>query len=160
MAMRFFKRAVFGLCGALALAVPALPHQAPYVPPSGWVLAPAPAGFVGKWVKPGDDTYRQNVSIVGHRFTGSLDDFYTIAIQQLRKEFPGGNIAVNEDTTVCVDNPAKYVSYALNTNDGAMIIEQIITVENGAAYILTYARLASQESDHAARQSMTTLCGV
>lgn len=158
--MTVFKRVALGVCAVAALASPAAAHQPPFVPPAGWVLAPRPAGFVGKWVKPGDAVYQQNISVLGHAFTGSLDDFYAVAIKQLKAEFPGGDIAVSQDATVCGSTPAKYVSYGLSTSEGPMIVEQMITVENGAAYVVTYARLASQDSDHAARQSMTTICGV
>jgi hypothetical protein len=160
MAMEIVKRSAIALCAAIALAAPAASQQAPFLPPKGWVLAPAPHEFIGKWIKPGSDAYHQNVSVLGHKFGGSLDDFYSIAISQLKEKFPGGNIAVSQDTTVCGDHPAKYVSYGLNSADGPMIIEQMDTVENGAAYIVTYARLATQDSDQAARDSMTTICGV
>jgi hypothetical protein len=160
MAMEIFKRSAIVLCATIALAAPAASQQAPFLPPKGWVLAPAPHEFIGKWIKPGSDSYHQNVSVLGHKFGGSLDDFYSIAIGQLKEKFPGGAIAVSQDTTVCGDHPAKYVSYGLNSADGPMIIEQIDTVENGAAYVVTYARLATQDSDPAARDSMTSICGV
>ncbi|HLJ83338.1 MAG TPA: hypothetical protein VKT51_04060 [Candidatus Eremiobacteraceae bacterium] len=158
--MEMFRRSAIALCFTIALAAPAASHQAPFLPPKGWVFAAPPAGFIGKWIKPGSDAYKQNVSVLGHKFDGSLADFHAIAIGQLREKFPGGTIAVNQDTTVCGDHPAKYVSYGLNSDIGPMIIEQIETVENGAAYIVTYARLATQDSDPAARDSLTTICGV
>ena len=160
MTMEILRRSAIALCAAIAFAAPAASQQAPFLPPKGWVFSPPPAGFIGKWVKPGSDAYKQNVSVLGHKFGGSLEDFYSIAIGQLKEKFPGGSIAVSQDATVCGDHPAKYVSYGLDSALGPMIIEQMDTVENGAAYIVTYARLATQDSDPAARDAMTTICGV
>jgi hypothetical protein len=48
----------------------------------------------------------------------------------------------------------------VSTSAGPLIVEQIMTVEKAVAYVVTYVRLASQPSDAAARQSMTTICGI
>jgi hypothetical protein len=150
---------------ATAFAIMAPHSQAsadglPFKPPKGWVSVQVPAGLIGKWVEPGDAGFHQSVSVYGHAFSGTLADYYVIDLKSLKAHYPGGDLAVSEDTTVCSDHPAKYVSYGLDTSAGALIVEQIMTVERSAAYVVTYVRLASQSSEPAARESMTTICGI
>jgi hypothetical protein len=132
----------------------------PFKPPKGWVSVQVPAGLIGKWVEPGDAGFHQSVSVYGHAFSGTLADYYVIDLKSLKAHYPGGDLAVSQDTTVCSDHPAKYVSYGLDTSAGALIVEQIMTVERSAAYVVTYVRLASQSPESAARDSMTTICGI
>jgi len=148
-------------CAVLAPTAPAAAQQLPFTPPKGWTQQEPPAGFLGLWVKPaGDNSYAQTINVYGHSFDGSLSDFYAFSIRALKKRFPGGDVAVSQDTTVCGGRAAKYISYAVNTNAGPMIVEQIMTVSKGNAYFVTYIRLAGQESDANARHSMTTICGI
>ena len=129
-------------------------------PPKGWVEVAVPKGLIGKWVQPGTDTFHQNMSVYAHKYSGTLAQYYTIDIKSLKTNYPGGDLAVSQDTTVCGYHAAKYISYGLDTSAGALIIEQIITVQNSVAYVVTYVRLASEVSDPAARHSMTTMCGI
>jgi hypothetical protein len=157
------RRVLIALAAACAMFAPLSPATAqglPFKPPKDWIPVQVPAGFIGKWVQPGSDDFHQNVSVYGHPFQGTLDDYYAIDLHSLKSHYPGGEIAVSQDTTVCGDHPAKYVSYGLNSNAGPLIIEQIMTVEQAVAYVVTYVRLADQSSDPAARQSMTTICGI
>jgi len=166
--MRFFerismRRSVIAFAMAYAMLVPFSPASAqglPFKPPKGWVGVAVPAGLIGKWVKPGSETFHQSVSVYGHAFHGTLADYYVVDLRSLKAHYPGGDIAVSEDTTVCSGHPAKYVSYGLSTSAGPLIVEQVMTVENAVAYVVTYVRLASQSSDPVARQSMTTICGL
>jgi hypothetical protein len=157
------RRSLIALAAACAMLAPLSQAGAqglPFKPPKGWTPVQVPAGLIGKWVKPGSDDFHQNMSVYGHPFQGTLDDYYSIDIRSLKSHYPGGDIAVSQDTTVCGDHPAKYVSYGLSTTAGPLIVEQIMTVEQAVAYVVTYVRLASQPSDSAARQSMTTICGI
>jgi hypothetical protein len=157
------RRALIALAAAFAMLAPLSAASAqglPFKPPKGWVPVQVPAGFIGKWIKPGSNDFHQNVSVYGHPFQGTLDDYYAVDIHSLKSHYPGGEIAVSQDTTVCGDHPAKYVSYGLSTTAGPLIVEQIMTVERAVAYVVTYVRLANQSSDPVARQSMTTICGI
>jgi hypothetical protein len=157
------RRIVVTLAAACAMLAPlsqAGAQALPFKPPKGWTPVRVPAELIGKWIKPGSDDFHQNISVYAHPFQGTLDDYYSIDIRSLKSHYPGGDIAVSQDTTVCGDHPAKYVSYGLNTTAGPLIVEQIMTVEQSIAYVVTYVRLASQTSDSAARQSMTTICGI
>jgi len=132
----------------------------PFKPPVGWVSVKVPAGLIGKWVEPGDADFHQSVSVYGHAFSGTLAEYYVIDVKSLKSHYPGGDLAVSQDTTVCGDHPAKYLSYGLDTSAGSLIVEQVMTVERSVAYVVTYVRLASQTSELAARDSMTTICGI
>src|ERR1700681_1105133 len=157
------KRTMIALAATCAVFAPLSPAAAqglPFKPPKGWVPVHAPAGIIGKWIKPGSDDFHQSVNVYGHPYQGTLDDYYVINLRSLKAHYPGGEIAVSQDTTVCGDPPAKYVSYGLSTNTGPLIVEQIMTVEKSVAYVVTYVRLASQASDAAARHAMTTICGI
>jgi hypothetical protein len=157
------RRAMIALAAACAMLAPLSQAGAqglPFKPPKGWTPVQVPAALIGKWVKPGSDDFHQNISVYGHPFQGTLDDYYSIDIRSLKSHYPGGDIAVSQDTTVCGGRPAKYVSYGLSTTAGPLIVEQIMTIEQAVAYVVTYVRLASQTSDPAARQSMTTICGI
>jgi hypothetical protein len=166
--MRFLERisarrtliAAFAACAMLAPLSSASAQGWPFKPPKGWVGVTVPASLLGKWVKPGNETFHQSVSVYGHAFHGTLADYYVIDVRSLKAHYPGGDIAVSQDTTVCGGHSAKYVSYGLSTSAGPLIVEQVMTVENAVAYVVTYVRLASQSSDSAARQSMTTICGI
>ena len=154
---------VVAVATAFAIMAPQMQASAdglPFKPPKGWVSVQVPAGLIGKWVEPGDAGFHQSVSVYGHAFSGTLDEYYTIDLKSLKAHYPGGDLAVSQDTTVCSDHPAKYVSYGLDTSAGALIVEQIMTVERSAAYVVTYVRLASQSPEPAARDSMTTICGI
>lgn len=154
---------VLAIAAAMSIAAPLIPASAdglPFKPPKGWVPVHVPAGLIGKWVEPGDAGFHQSVSVYAHAFSGTLADYYVVDLKSLKAHYPGGDIAVSQDTTVCNDHPAKYVSYGLDTSAGALIVEQIMTVERSAAYVVTYVRLASQSSEPAARESMTTICGI
>jgi hypothetical protein len=155
--------AIVALITAFAILVPQTSASAdglPFKPPKGWVSVQVPAGLIGKWVEPGDAGFHQSVSVYGHAFSGTLADYYVIDLKSLKAHYPGGDLAVSQDTTVCTDHPAKYLSYGLDTSAGALIVEQIMTVERSAAYVVTYVRLANQSSEPAARESMTTICGI
>src|ERR1700682_219658 len=157
------RRAMIALASACAMLAPLSQAGAqglPFKPPKGWVPVQVPAGFIGKWIKPGSDDFHQNVSVYGHPFQGTLDDYYAVDLRSLKSHYPGGEIAVSQDTTVCGDHPAKYVSYGLSSTAGPLIIEQVMTVERAVPYVVTSVRLASQSSDSVARQSMTTICGI
>ncbi|HKW44101.1 MAG TPA: hypothetical protein VJN22_00505 [Candidatus Eremiobacteraceae bacterium] len=132
----------------------------PFKPPKGWVPVKVPASLIGKWVNPGNDEFHQSVSVYAHTYHGTLSDYYAIDVSSLKSHYPGGDIAVSQDTTVCGGHPAKYVSYGLNTSAGPLIVEQVMSVQKDVAYVVTYVRLASQNSDPAARQSLTTICGI
>lgn len=144
----------------MALQMPASAGGYPFKPPVGWVSVKVPTGLIGKWVEPGDADFHQSVSVYGHAFSGTLAEYYVIDVKSLKAHYPGGDLAVSQDTTVCGDHPAKYLSYGLDTTAGSLIVEQIMTVEHSAAYVVTYVRLASQSSEAAARDSMTTICGI
>ena len=157
------RRIVIGVVAACAILAPlssVKAHDLPFTPPKGWVAVTAPGNLIGKWVKPGSDTFHQNMSVYAHKYSGSLAEYYVIDVRSLKTNYPGGDLAVSEDTTVCSSHPAKYVSYGLSTNAGPLIVEQIMTVQNSVAYVVTYVRLASQASDPAARHAMTTICGI
>jgi hypothetical protein len=157
------RRTMIALVAACAMLAPLSQAGAqglPFKPPKGWLPVQVPAGLIGKWIKPGRDDFHQNVSVYGHPFHGTLDDYYSIDVRSLKSHYPGGEIAVSQDTTVCGNHSAKYVSYGLSTTAGPLIVEQIMTVEQAVAYVVTYVRLSSQQSDPAARQSMTTICGI
>jgi hypothetical protein len=157
------RRTLIALAAACAMLAPLSQAGAqglPFKPPTGWVPVHVPAGFIGKWIQPGSEDFHQNVSVYAHPFQGTLDDYYAVDLHSLKSHYPGGEIAVSQDTTVCGNHPAKYVSYGLSTTAGPLIVEQIMTVEQAVAYVVTYVRLASQSSDPVARQSMTTICGI
>jgi len=157
-----FRRAIIALAATYAILAPlaAGAQDAPFNPPKGWVEVAVPKGLIGKWVQPGTDTFHQNMSVYAHKYDGTLAQYYAIDVKSLRANYPGGDLAVSQDTTVCGYHAAKYISYGLNTSAGPLIIEQMITVNNSVAYVVTYVRLASEASDPAARHSMTTMCGI
>lgn len=157
-----FKRTLIALAATCATLAPlaAGAQTVPFNPPKGWVEVAVPKGLIGKWVQPGTDTFHQNMSVYAHKYDGTLAQYYAIDIKSLKTNYPGGDLAVSQDTTVCGYHAAKYISYGLDTSAGALIIEQIITVQNAVAYVVTYVRLASEASDPAARHSMTTMCGI
>ncbi|HEY5093704.1 MAG TPA: hypothetical protein VII69_01150 [Candidatus Eremiobacteraceae bacterium] len=157
-----FRRTITALAATCAMLAPfsAGAQDLPFKPPKGWVEVAVPKGLIGKWVQPGTDTFHQNLSVYAHTYSGTLAQYYAIDIKSLKSHYPGGDLAVSQDTTVCGYHAAKYISYGLDTSAGALIIEQMITVNNSVAYVVTYVRLASEASDPAARQSMTTMCGI
>jgi hypothetical protein len=152
--------AIATACAMMAPLSSANAQDLPFLPPKGWVSVKVPTGLIGKWVKPGVDTFHQNMSVYAHKYDGTLTQYYVIDVHSLEKNYPGGDLAVSEDTTVCSNHAAKYVSYGLNTNAGPLIVEQIMTVQKSIAYVVTYVRLASETSDPAARHAMTTMCGI
>ena len=157
------RRIVFALAAACAMLAPlssASSQELPFKPPKSWVPVQAPAGLIGKWVKPGNDEFHQSVSVYAHAYSGTLAQYYVIDVKSLKAHYPGGDLAVSQDTTVCGDHPAKYLSYGLDTSAGPLIVEQIVSVQKAVAYVVTYVRLAGQPSDPVARQSMTTICGI
>src|SRR5476649_1941678 len=153
------RRTIIALAATCAVLAPlaAGAQDVPFNPPKGWVEVAVPKGLIGKWVQPGTDTFHQNMSVYAHKYSGTLVQYYTIDIKSLKTNYPGGDLAASQDTTVCGYQAAKYISYGLDTSAGELIIEQIITVQNSVAYVVTYVRLASEVSDPAARHSMTTM---
>jgi len=157
------KRTVVAVAAACAMLAPLSAVKAqdlPFIPPKGWVSVKVPPGLIGKWVQPGVDTFHQNMSVYAHKYSGTLAEYYVIDVHSLKTNYPGGDLAVSQDTTVCGDHAAKYVSYGLNTNAGPLIVEQVMTVQKSIAYVVTYVRLAGERSDPVARQAMTTMCGI
>src|SRR5580700_7068331 len=81
------RRAMIALAAACAMLAPLSQAGAqglPFKPPKGWTPVQVPAALIGKWVKPGSDDFHQNISVYGHPFQGTLDDYYSIDIRSLK----------------------------------------------------------------------------
>ncbi|MBV8340267.1 MAG: hypothetical protein JO343_10000 [Candidatus Eremiobacteraeota bacterium] len=131
-----------------------------FAAPYGWNRVQATTLGLGTWVHPGDTGYTQSINArATDHFTGTLDDLAKKVVAQVKTRDPKAKVGLIERTTVCGGHPAVYLNYAANDKGHPILAEQMLTVYGSTAYAATYIRGANESSIHAARASLTTLCG-
>lgn len=130
-----------------------------FMPPAGWKTVAKPGHGIGMWVHNDSESFHQNISVIAERARGSLDQYTANGIQSIKAILPDVQFGPVQRTTVCGGHPATYLTYAATLRGRRLIYEQTATIWSTTAYVATYARLNTQPSLSAARNSLTSLCG-
>ena len=80
-------------------------------------------------------------------------------VAHIKSQHPDAEVSKIQRTTVCGGHPAAYLAYTATVKGEPLIAEQMLTLYGTTAYAATYTRAQNQASIHAARSSLTTLCG-
>jgi hypothetical protein len=130
-----------------------------FAAPYGWNRIQATTLGLGIWLHPGDTGYTQNISARADHFNGTLDELAKKMAAHIQSQHPEAKIGLIQRTTVCGGHPAVYLTYTTVDKGHPLLSEQMLTLYGNTAYAATYTRATSQASIHAARSSLTTLCG-
>ena len=131
-----------------------------FAAPYGWNRVQATTLGLGTWVHPGDVGYTQSINArATDHFNGTLDALAKKVVEQVKSQHADAKVGLIERTTVCGGHPAVYLTYATVDKGHPILAEQMLTLYGSTAYAATYVRAASESSIHAARASLTTLCG-
>jgi len=80
-------------------------------------------------------------------------------VAHIQSQHPEAKVGLIQRTTVCGGHPAAYMTYTTVDKGHPLLSEQMLTLYGNTAYAATYTRATSQAPIHAARASLTTLCG-
>ena len=130
-----------------------------FAAPYGWNRVQATTLGLGVWVHPGDKGYTQNISARADEFDGTLDALVKKVVAHVKSQHPDAKIGLIQSTTVCGGHPAVYLTYDDTVKGEPLIAEAMLTLYGTTAYAATYTRAATESPLHAARNSLTTLCG-
>lgn len=130
-----------------------------FAAPYGWNRIQATTLGLGIWLHPGDSGYTQNISARADHFNGTLQELAKKMVAHVESQNPSAKIGLLQRASVCGGHPAIYVTYETVDKGHPVISEQMLTLYGTTAYAATYTRAVNEPSIHAARSSLTTLCG-
>jgi hypothetical protein len=153
--------------GISVASVNASPSPAPtkgaatpvFVGPPGWIHVQGSSDGLGTWQGPGNADFYQTVVAQEKGGFASLDAFLQAEAGYI-SSLPDVFGYAPTDTTLCRNQPAKYLSYTYSSASGLPVtVETIVAVFGTTAYSARYSKSISQYADTSAERSLATLCG-
>jgi len=130
-----------------------------FVGPAGWHHVQGTSDGLGSWLRPGDTGYSENIIVEAKNGIGSLDALFRAEVSYIAG-LPDQFGYAPKDTTLCGNQPAKYMSYTYTSSTGLPVTaEVVIAVFGTTGYSARYSKSISQDADVAAERSLATLCG-
>ncbi len=130
-----------------------------FAAPYGWNRIEATTLGLGTWLHPGDTGYTQKITARADHFNGTLDELAQKMVTSIKSQHKDAKLGRIQSTTVCSGHPAIYLAFQATDKGVPVMYEQMLTLYSNTAYAATYSRATAEQAIHAARTSLTTLCG-
>lgn len=121
--------------------------------PESWTIRENSFNTIVSFLSPitsKDDKFAENVNVVSETIadkTVTLDDYYKVSEENLKKFFADFKLLKNEATTLS-GVPARMVVYTASQNQLKLRTTQIFTIKNGKAYIVTLTNTQSDPNQY------------
>ena len=150
---------ILALVGLPAWSATSAASKPAFVAPPGWKHLKGTSDGLGTWIRPGDASYAENITVEAKDGFTSLDALLRAEVAYI-SGLPDRFGYAPTDTTVCGNHPAKYLSYTYTSSSGEPVTsELVIAIFGTTAYSARYDKTISQDADPAAERSLVTLCG-
>ena len=130
-----------------------------YIPPAGWELATS-SGIAYKTVLgPQQDDFTANITIVDEPFSGSLEEYVSSSLENMKAFFPGFRL-VGQEEFQPEEGPAGVQMVTENVQSGRALRQTFYIFDAGAKkLVVTCTRLAEtgEELDAMCAESVKTL---
>lgn len=113
-----------------------------YVPPAGWDLVDSPSMPYATAIGPGTDDFSANLTIMDEPFAGTLGEYVTLSLNNMREFFEGLEV-VRQEQFRSVEGPPGVKIVTKNVQRGRAL-HQVFYLFNADAtkFVITCTRLA------------------